>query len=237
LPKDIRYKEPEIEWQKYQKCVTGLSTTISGWITSLYGTWLLIRLALFASNSNVNRSGMNSILRSYEPREDLTPVPREDLTPVLFTLGINTNLRASDLLGIKVAQVRHLAPGDELTLKERKTGKHRRITVNKAVADTIQSLLSSRKCKDSDPLFLGQRGPLTVPSVNRLVKLWCAAINLRGNYGSHTLRKTWGYHQRVTFQRGIPELMVAFNHSSQRQTLDYLCVQPEEIKDMYMNEL
>jgi len=30
---------------------------------------------------------------------------------------------------------------------------------------------------------------------------------------------------------------VAFNHSTQRQTLDYLCVQPEEVKSLYMNEL
>jgi hypothetical protein len=78
---------------------------------------------------------------------------------------------------------------------------------------------------------------LTVPSVHRLVKGWCRDINLKGNYGSHTLRKTWGYHQRVTFGVGLPELMVAFNHSTQRQTLDYLCVQPEEIKNIYQNEL
>lgn len=155
----------------------------------------------------------------------------------LFTLGINTNLRASDMLSIKAGMVMDLDPGDDLTLKERKTGKHRRITLNKAVVDSIRSLLDSRPYRKADPLFLGQRGPLTVPSVTRLVKSWCAAINLRGNYGAHTLRKTWGYHQRVTFQRGIPELMVAFNHSSQKQTLDYLCVQPEEIRDMYMNEL
>ncbi len=62
-------------------------------------------------------------------------------------------------------------------------------------------------------------------------------INLRGNYGAHTLRKTFGYHQRVTFQRGVPELMVAFNHSSQRETLEYLCIQPEEIKSLSLNEL
>ena len=155
----------------------------------------------------------------------------------LFILGINTNLWASDLLGIKAGMVKHLRPGDELTLKERKTGKHRRITVNKSVVESIQELIESRMYKKGDPLFMGQRGPLTVPSVTRLVKSWCASINLRGNYGAHTLRKTWGYHQRVTFQRGIPELMVAFNHSSQKQTLDYLCVQPEEITDMYMNEL
>ncbi len=76
-----------------------------------------------------------------------------------------------------------------------------------------------------------------MPSVNRLVKSWCRAINLKGNYGSHTLRKTWGYHQRVTFGVGLPELMVCFNHSTQRQTLEYLCVQPEEIRSVYANEL
>lgn len=60
---------------------------------------------------------------------------------------------------------------------------------------------------------------------------------LKGNYGIHTLRKTLGYHQRVTFGRGLPELMVCFNHSSQRQTFEYLCVQPEEVRSVYANEL
>ena len=73
--------------------------------------------------------------------------------------------------------------------------------------------------------------------MNNLVKKWCRKINLKGNYGSHTLRKTWGYHQRVTFNVGIPVLMECFNHSTQKQTLDYLCVQPEEIKSVYANEL
>ena len=41
----------------------------------------------------------------------------------------------------------------------------------------------------------------------------------------------------MTFGVGLPELIVAFNHSSQRQTLDYLCVQPEELKCIYENQL
>jgi len=155
----------------------------------------------------------------------------------LFTLGINTNLRASDLLRITAGQVRGLRPGDEIEIREKKTGKSRRITLNRAVIRSLQGLLGSRDYKDDEPLFVGQRGVLTVPSVNRLVKQWCKAINLRGNYGSHTLRKTWGYHQRVTHGSGLPELMVVFNHSSQKQTLDYLCVQPEEVRDIYLNEL
>ena len=152
----------------------------------------------------------------------------------LFTLGININLRASDLLAITAGMVRN---EEELVLKEKKTGKERRITLNTITQKAIRRLLDSREYDNDDRLFQGQRGPLTVPTVNRLVKGWCKAINLRGNYGSHTLRKTFGYHQRVTYGRGLPELMTVFNHSTQKQTLDYLCVQPEEIKDIYLNEL
>jgi len=156
----------------------------------------------------------------------------------LFTIGINTNLRASDLLRLKVGHVRDLKPGDAVEIKEKKTGKVRRINLNKACVRAIQHLLESGEYGDKDYLFQSQRRDvLTVPSVHRLVKNWCADINLKGNYGSHSLRKTWGYHQRVTFGVDLPRLMVCFNHSTQRQTLDYLCIQPQEIKDVYENEL
>ena len=156
----------------------------------------------------------------------------------LFTIGINTNLRASDLLGLKAAQVRGLKAGEDIVLKEKKTGKGRRITLNNNCIRAINNLLASDGYGAEEFLFKSPRSErLTVPSVHRLVKGWCKEINLRGNYGSHTLRKTWGYHQRATFGVGIAELMVCFNHSTQRQTLDYLCIQPEEIKNIYCNEL
>ena len=98
-------------------------------------------------------------------------------------------------------------------------------------------LLASRTYKDEDYLFTGQRGVLTVPTVNQKVKSWCRAINLKGNFGGHTLRKTFGYHQRVTFGTDLPTLMEIFNHSTQKQTLAYLCVQPDEIRNVYENEL
>jgi integrase len=157
----------------------------------------------------------------------------------LFVLGINTNLRASDLCRITAGKVRGLKPMDTFEIKEKKTGKIRRVTVNRSCVDAIQRLLASRPYADTDPLFLSRRGgnAISVMTVNNLVKEWCRKINMKGNYGSHTLRKTWGYHQRVTFNVGIPVLMACFNHSNQKQTLDYLCVQPEEIKSVYANEL
>lgn len=184
-----------------------------------------------AKGSQIKVEAIKEIKQIQTIKKLLSDNPR-DLC--LFTLGINTNLRASDLLRITAGDVRNLQPGDMLQLKEKKTKKTRTITLNKSAVDTIQGLLGSIECQDTDFLFKGQRGVLTVPSVNRLVKAWCKQINLQGNYGSHTLRKTFGYMQRTQINTGIPELMVMFNHSSQKQTLDYLCIQPEEIKDAYM---
>lgn len=155
----------------------------------------------------------------------------------LFTVGINTNLRASDLCRIKAGMVRNLSPGEDFILTEKKTGKERRITLNSACVDAIQLLLETNDLKNSDQLFKGKRGDIKTTTIIYLVKQWTGAINLKGNYGSHSLRKTWGYHQRKRFGVDIPTLMVMFNHSSQKQTLDYLCIQPQEIRDVYMNEL
>jgi integrase len=159
----------------------------------------------------------------------------------LFTLGINTNLRASDILKITVGMVRNLKPEDHFTIREKKTNKDRNITVNKTVHAAIRDLLELYSPNDADEAFLfrSRKGnkALCVPYFNSLVKAWCKEINLTGNYGSHTLRKTFGYMHRTVNKTDLPTLMQMFNHSSQKQTLDYLCIQPEEIKSAYMFEL
>lgn len=57
---------------------------------------------------------------------------------------------------------------------------------------------------------------------------------MTGNYGSHSLRKTWGYHQRIQSGTSVALLMEAFGHLSEAQTLAYLCIQNTEIQDLYM---
>jgi integrase len=157
----------------------------------------------------------------------------------LFVVGINTALRASDLLALTAGQVRAiLADGEDGGLvRETKTGKRRRIVFNGAARTALQRLLATREYGVADPIFQGQRGAMSASYLCRMVAGWCAAINLRGHYGSHSLRKTWGYHQRVTFGVDIPTLMDALGHSTQRQTLSYLCIQPAEIKGAFANEL
>ncbi|MFC1552691.1 tyrosine-type recombinase/integrase [Candidatus Latescibacterota bacterium] len=192
-------------------------------------------------NDNAPAKGISTKVEPIKKSEDIDRIkmmlfgnPRNY---TLFILGINTNLRASDLCGITVGQVRGLKTMDEIEIKEKKTGKTRRITLNNACIDAINGLLRSKDFSDSDYLFKGQRGPIRPETVHALVKSWAKEIKLKGNYGSHSLRKTWGYQQRVRFNVGIPALMACFNHSTQKQTLDYLCVQPEEIKSVYANEI
>ncbi len=158
----------------------------------------------------------------------------------IFILGINTNLRASDITRIMVGQVKHLQPGESLTIREKKTGKSRSITINKTVHEAIQNLLKMiPNADDTAPLFQSRKGKqaLCVPYLNALVKGWCRQLNLRGNFGSHTLRKTFGFIHRTVFNTDLPTLVTLFNHSSQKQTLAYLGIQESDIRDAYLREI
>lgn len=156
----------------------------------------------------------------------------------LFTLGINTAYRAGELLSLRISDVADLRIGDSLEIKQSKTNEYRRATLNQSSYDALQSWLNVHpKTSPSSPLFLSKRGgSIGVPYVSQMVKRWCREAGLKGNYASHTLRKTWGYHQRMSNQSEgvVPLLMRAFGHSSEAQTLEYLCIQPKEIKDLYL---
>ncbi|WP_027179470.1 tyrosine-type recombinase/integrase [Maridesulfovibrio bastinii] len=194
------------------------------------------------NNPNHPKKGSSTRVDPIISRKDIASLKKLlDDSPrdlALFVVGINTNLRAVDLVQLRVDQFVDAKVGDELVLKESKTGKQRRITINNAVLQTVKPW--AIQCRDMEQkyLFTGRDGAPMAPNyVNKLVKKWCEKINLKGNYGSHSLRKTFGYQQRVVHNVSVAQLMEVFNHSSPKQTLDYLCIQPEEIRNIYMNEI
>jgi integrase len=165
-----------------------------------------------------------------------------DLT--LFTMGINSPLRVSDLLALKLHQVGGLDPGDFLIIREQRTGRRLKIGLNRACCQAVARLIRDIDLTPADPswserhLFQSRRGGvLLASSVHRLVKSWCKHAGLIGNYGANSLRKTWGYHQFATFGTDLNRLMTFFNHATRRQTLDYLCLQPQDFKNIFEHEL
>lgn len=156
----------------------------------------------------------------------------------LFTVGINTAYRASELLSLTIGQVEHLQPGDVLDVKQKKTKRFRATTVNRAAVEAIRLWLAEHPAADDPqaPLFPSCRkeGALCVSAVCRMVKGWCEEAAISGHYGSHSLRKTWGFHQRKARDVPLPLLMSAYGHRSEAQTLAYLHIQEIELQEVFL---
>ena len=159
---------------------------------------------------------------------------------LLFVMGINNGLRAGDSLKLKVSQVRHLKPGQSISIREGKTGKSNILMMNRSTYKVLQRYLEELQPVDEDYLFKSNKGknrPLTVSYVNNLVKAWCRLVNLNGNYGAHTLRKTFGYVQRTVYGVGFEVLAKRFNHSNPRITMRYLGITDAEVNGILLNEI
>jgi integrase len=78
---------------------------------------------------------------------------------------------------------------------------------------------------------------ISVQAVHALIKKWTQAINLKGNYGTHTLRKTWGYQQRVKFGVGFDLIAKRYNHTDPKTTMVYLRIEDKEVHSVLMNEI
>jgi integrase len=149
----------------------------------------------------------------------------------LFTLGVNSALRSSDLLGLKRTDLR----GSELLVRERKTGKLRRLVLNDPTLKTLDAYLATRN-DEHEWLFVGQRGKLTYGYLGSLVKRWFreAGIEVR-NAAGHSLRKTFVRLNHTVHKVPLSTLMFALGHSSERQTLEYCGLLAEDVVRVYKN--
>jgi integrase len=162
--------------------------------------------------------------------------PRDRL---LFVMGVNNGIRTGDLLKLKVKDMEHLKAGGYITIKEGKTRKDNVLVVNKTVYKALKNYLDKVQTNGDGYLFASRKGkkPLQTKAINKMIKNWTKAINLKGNYGAHTLRKTWGYIQRTKHGVGFEIICKRFNHSSPSVTMRYLGIQDKEVHDTLMNEI
>ena len=158
---------------------------------------------------------------------------------LLFKLGINNGLRCGDIILIKVRDVKHLKPGEYILIKGNKTGKTFVLMMNKSVYKVLREYLDTSGLGDDDFLFKSKIGnlPITVSSINRLIKKWCRKLNIEGSYGCETLRKTFGYHQRIKYRVSWEVLCQRFSHSSQSVTMRYLGIEDKEVKWILLKEI
>ena len=144
---------------------------------------------------------------------------------LLFSMGINTGLRISDLLSLKVEDVRGV---NQYVLKEKKTGKSKRILLH-AVQNDIQEYVKFKN--DNEYLFASKKGngPITRVQAYRILNSAARVVGL-DEIGTHTLRKTFGYHFYRS-NHNVAMLQKLFNHASPAITLRYIGITQDEIAD------
>lgn len=160
---------------------------------------------------------------------------------LLFVVGINTALRASDLLVLQIGDfvTPDGKPRLRFWIREAKRGKRNEIVINDAMREALKAYLAAYPAILDNPknyLFFNTRmsdfsQPIARKQAWKLIDQICHEVGLQGNYGTHTLRKTWGYHARLAGV-GIELIMHNLNHNSLAYTKRYLGITDEELAEV-----
>ena len=154
---------------------------------------------------------------------------------VLAKLQLNTGRRICDIREKRVSDIMlsSLRFREYFVLKEQKTGKGTSIRLNDEVRKVLTDYISKYKLGYDDYLFPGRDEGSTISyqQVWRVFQEAAKQLNIEG-FGSHSLRKTWGYNAYKK-TKNIGLLMKAFNHSSAEETLRYIGIDQEEEDGLY----
>lgn len=158
---------------------------------------------------------------------------------LLFTVGINTALRISDLLTLRIGQFldehQHIKP--RFWIKERKRGKRHEIAINESIRAALEHYLIAYSEIGDNPnhfLFFNTKTldyaqPIRRGQAWKFIARICQGVGLRGNFGTHSLRKTWGCHARL---QGVDLALIMYklNHNSIAYTKRYLGITDAELQ-------
>ena len=172
---------------------------------------------------------IKNLLRGQERFRDL----------LLFVVGINTALRISDLFELQVEyfldEQGHIRP--RFWIKEKKRGKRQEVVINESIREALQEYLTAYpgiKEKPENFIFFNPNTndyahPIKRGQGWKFITSICREVGLRGNFGTHSLRKTWGYHARMSGV-DLALIMHKLNHNSIAYTKRYLGVTDDELQ-------
>lgn len=158
---------------------------------------------------------------------------------LLFVLGINAALRISDLLRLRIG---HFVDENKqlrrrFWIQEQKRGKRQEVVVNNSIREALEEFLIAYPGVVDDPQnivffnskFKDHSQPIKRGQAWKFMSTICVEVGLRGNYGTHSLRKTWGYHARM---QGVDLALIMFklNHNSIAYTKRYLGITNDELQ-------
>lgn len=151
---------------------------------------------------------------------------------ILFLFGIYSGLRISDILKLRVRDVRGK---DKVMIREKKTGKERRFPINQALKKDLERYIQNMK--DWEFLIKSREGrnqPISRQQAWTILQNAGQKFGIQ-KIGTHSLRKTFGYH---LYQQthDIVAIQKILNHATQEYTLRYIGVTQDTL-DSAINNL
>lgn len=158
----------------------------------------------------------------------LAKTSKRDL--LLFTIGTNCGLRISDIVALNVGDVRNKS---HIRIVEKKTGKYKSFPINSKLKPMFEEYT---KGKRSDEALFKTRFQNRMDrfTAYRIIRKSCKLAGLPEKVGTHTMRKTFGYHHYQKF-KDVTILQKIFNHSSPQVTLRYIGIEQDQIDESYTN--
>lgn len=156
---------------------------------------------------------------------------------IMFMLGVNLGLRVSDILPLRVRDVRNK---DSVKVFEEKTGKFNQVVINYELRKALEQYIKGMKdneylIKSRKRTKTGKQQPIDRVQAYRILKQAAKAIGYTGDIGTHSLRKTFGYRFYQKSNQDVGALMRIFNHDDQTITLRYIGIEQEQVDNIIMH--
>ena len=144
----------------------------------------------------------------------------------LVVIGLNSVLKISQIIKLKWSDVYNFSSEEFKNIIYE--NKNRKININTGIKEALQKFFDSNpEIQPEDYIFKSREGenkPITRYTAIKLIKKACSQIGIKENIGCDSLRKTYGY-QSYIHGTPIPILMAEYNHTTQKETIEYLGIE------------
>jgi site-specific recombinase XerD len=150
----------------------------------------------------------------------------------LFTLGLSTGFRISELLSLQVSDVFQFgAVVDRVRVRAmymKGKDKTREVILNESAKSAIMEIVQGR---DNGPLFKSREGDGAISrrQANQILKDAFNQLELHGKLATHSMRKTFAETVHKALGENIYKTAKAMGHKSIDSTAKYLSVDQDEI--------
>ncbi|MBM7702421.1 tyrosine-type recombinase/integrase [Metabacillus iocasae] len=142
----------------------------------------------------------------------------------LLLLGMNTGIRGNDLLHVHVEDVMNES-GHILHYLQSSLYTDPPVFLNDDVRQAIKQCIQEGSLQSTDYLFKSKKTtePITRQQAYRIINEAAKQADIEGSIGTHTLRKTFGYH---AYAKGIAISLIQkrLHHATPAETRQYIGV-------------